>query len=153
MAGIKVFSKNKKAFFDYEILETHEAGISLLGQEVKSIKNGEVSLKEAYIRLIEGELWLWNAHIPKYRHSSDDDYDSVRSRRLLLKKKEIAKLAKSLNTAGLTLIPLRIYAKRGILKLEIALAKGKKQHDKQRRIKERELGRELHREQRKYMVK
>lgn len=149
----KSLAENRKARFDYEILETYEAGISLLGQEVKSIKGGQMSLKEAYVKIINDELVLWNAHVPRYKFSSDDNYDPIRDRKLLLKKKEIRKLSQKLNTAGLTIIPLKVYLNNGKIKVLIGLARGKKQHDKQRRVKERELDRELHREHRKYMIK
>ncbi|GAB4160789.1 MAG: SsrA-binding protein SmpB [Candidatus Dojkabacteria bacterium] len=149
---IKVLAKNKRAYFDYELLETFEAGIELLGQEVKSIRNGGISLGESYIREIDQQLWLWNASVTKYRFSSDQEYDPLRTRRLLLSRSEIEKLQSKAKASKLTIVPTKIYSKGKYLKLEIALARGKKRFEKQAKIKERELDRELHREKRKYMV-
>lgn len=149
----KMIANNRRARYDYEILDTYEAGISLLGTEVRAIKTGQISINEAYVKELDGDLWLWNAHVPKYKHSSIEGYDPGRARRLLLKKKEIRSIIDKLKSGKLTLIPLKIYLSHGLIKLEIALARGKKRHEKQRRIKERDLKRELHREKRNYMIK
>ena len=151
--AIKIITKNKKAYFDYEILDTYEAGIKLTGAEVKSIKNGGISINEAYIKSINGRLHLWNASVRAYKHADDPNYDPGRSRALLLHKKEMEKLAVKSDAERLTIIPTKVYLSHGLIKLEIATAKGRKQHDKQRRIKERDLKRELHREKRKFMIK
>lgn len=141
---------NKKATFDYEILETYEAGLELLGMEVKSIKTGHVSLKGSFISSIgqgknkNQELFLKHAHIPLYKHAGDrPDYDPERPRRLLLKKKEINYLLGKKNEQGLTLIPLKMYTKRSFIKLEFAVAKGRKKHDKRELIKKREVDRTI----------
>jgi SsrA-binding protein len=149
----KILIKNKRAYFDYEIIQKYEAGISLLGAEVKAIRSGQASINEAYVKPIDGGLFLWNATIERYKYSNDESYDPNRSRRLLLHKREIADLAMQVEAQRLTIVPLSIYLTHGKIKLELALAKGKKSHDKQRRIKERDLDRDLHREKRKYMVK
>jgi len=149
----KLITKNKKAFYDYEITDRYEAGIKLTGAEVKSVKNGGISINESYVKNIDGSLFLWNATIQKYKHAYDPNYDDGRTRQLLLKKKEIFLLTRKLESHRLTIIPLRVYLTRGLVKLEIGLAKGRKTHDKQRRIKKRDQERELHREKRKFMVK
>jgi len=149
----KLITKNKRAFYDYEITDRYEAGIKLTGAEVKSVKSGGISINEAYVKHIDGSLFLWNATIQKYKHAYDPDYDDGRTRRLLLKKKEIFVLTRKLESHRLTIIPLRVYLTHGLVKIEIGLAKGRKVHDKQRRMKKRDLERELHREKRKFMVK
>ena len=150
--AIKVIAKNKRAFFDYELIDTYEAGIRLTGAEVKSVKNGGISINESFIKSIDGQLHLWNATIQPYKHAYDPDYDPGRARPLLLKKREMRTLAQKSEAERLTIIPIKVYLSHGLVKLEIASAKGKKKHEKQRRIKERELDRELHREKRKFMV-
>jgi SsrA-binding protein len=149
----KQITKNKRAFYDYEITDRFEAGIKLTGAEVKSVKDGGISINEAYIKPIDGSLFLWNSTIDRYKHAYDPDYDVGRMRQLLLKKREIALLTQKLESHRLTIIPLRVYLTRGYVKLEIGLAKGRKTHDKQRRVKKRDQERELHREKRKFMVK
>lgn len=151
--SVKILVKNKTAYFDYEILEKYEAGISLTGAEVKSLRMGTASINEAYVKPMDGGLFLWNSTIDRYKFSSDEDYDPHRLRRLLLHKREILKLASEVEAKRLTIVPLSLYLAHGKIKLEIALAKGKKSYEKQRRIKERDLDRDLHREKRKYMVK
>lgn len=149
----KLIVKNKKAFFDYEILDTFEAGVVLTGAEVKSIKNSQIVLQDSFVRSDNGELWLWNANIPRYKFSSDDEYDPHRSRKLLLKRKEIDKLESKVKQGRLTIVPLKVYLLRGKVKVEIGLARGRKRHDKKNKRKEEDLKRELHREKRKHMVK
>ncbi|PLX70314.1 MAG: SsrA-binding protein [Denitrovibrio sp.] len=143
---MKVFAKNKKAFFDYEILETFETGIQLRGTEVKSIKDARVSLKEAFVKIIGSEVFLVNAHVPEYLQGNRNNHEPTRSRKLLMHRKQIDKLIGKIKEAGLTLVPLKIYQKDRLIKLEIALAKGKKTHDKRQVIKERDLQREMGRE-------
>jgi SsrA-binding protein len=141
---------NKRANFDYDIQETYEAGLVLLGYEVKSIKTGHVSLKGSYVtfRKVRGknlpEAYLINAHIPLYKFAGDrPSYDPLRSRKLLLKKKEIAYLMGKKDEQGLTLIPIKIYTKRSFIKLEFGVGKGRKKYDKREVIKKRELDREV----------
>ncbi len=142
--AMPVLAKNKKAYFDYEILEKFEAGISLIGQEVKSIKMGRISLKGSYVVLKNEEIFLIGCHIPAYQpKNAPPDYDPERSRKLLLKKKEIRSLIGKTKQKGLTLIPLKVYTKRGKIKVEIALVKGKRKIDKREIIRKREIEREI----------
>lgn len=139
-------ASNKKAFFDYEILDRYEAGLVLFGQEVKSVKTGHISLKGSFVTLKNGELYLINADIPPYRHAGIvTGYDSRRSRKLLLKKAEIRHLIGKLKAEGLTLVPIRMYTKKRLVKLEFAIAKGKKQYDKREDIAKKEAGRKMKR--------
>lgn len=146
---MNVLAQNKKAGFDYQILETFEAGLELLGHEVKSIKGGHISLKEAYITVknIPGqtpELYLIKAHVSKYKAAGQiKDYNPVRPRKLLLRKNEIMRLIGKKQEQGLTLIPLKIYTKRSFIKVEIAIAQGRKKYDKREVIKKREVDRRL----------
>ncbi len=145
--SMKIYAKNKRAFFDYDIIDKYEAGIVLTGPEVKAVKAGMASLKEGFIKYIDGELWLWNASIQRYRHASyPDSYDPSRSRKLLVHKRELRDIARKLEQARLTAIPLKLFEVRNLIKLEFAVGKGRKKHDKQRRIKEREEVRRLHEE-------
>ncbi len=135
---------NRKALYDYEVLEKFQAGLVLTGQEVKSVKNGHLSLKGAYVTFHNGDAYLTNAHITKYKQAGDiPDYDPTHSRRLLLRKKEIRYLQGKLEEKGLTIVPLSVYTKKRFVKMEIALAKGKKQHDKRETIKKRDAQREM----------
>jgi SsrA-binding protein len=130
---------NKKAKFDYKIIETFEAGLVLKGYEVKSIKAGHISLKGAFVTFRKSELYLTNANITLYKQAGDiAGYDPTSPRKLLVKKSEIRKLIGKSRTEGLTLIPLSVYNKKGLIKLEVALAKGKKRFDKRRTIQDRE---------------
>lgn len=143
---MKEITKNKKAFFNYEILEKLMAGISLLGLEVKSIKSGRISLKSTYVVLRNEEAFLIGANIPPYQpKNAPKDYNPERSRKLLLKKSEIKYLIGKTKQKGLTIVPLRVYNIRGKIKLEIGLVKGKKKFDKRRIIKKREGEREIRR--------
>ena len=151
--GIKLITKNKKAYFNYEIKEKFEAGIQLLGSEVKSIKSGQVNISDAFIKIIGGEAFLWNADVAKYRYSSIEGYDPFRSRKLLLKKTELRELQRKAESDRMTIVPLSIFLARGMVKLEIGLGKGKRSYEKKKRVKERDLERELHREKRSFMVK
>lgn len=137
---------NKKALYDYEILEKFEAGIVLAGHEVKSIKTGHINLKGSYVTIKAGEVWLINAHISKYKMAGKLlDYEPTRPRKLLLHKKEIKRLTGKLSEKGLTLIPLSVYTKRNQIKVEFGIGKGKKKVDKRESIKKREINRELKR--------
>ena len=136
---------NRKAFHDFHIIETFEAGIALLGTEVKGIREGQANLRDSYARVDKGEVWLFNVHINPYSHRGYVDHDPKRKRRLLLHKYEIRKLIGKTVEKGLTLVPTRIYFKGSHAKVEIALARGKDVGDKRRSIKERELKREMER--------
>ncbi len=141
--NIKVVATNKKAYHNYYIGETFEAGIALLGSEIKSVRAGRVSLGDAYVRPERGELWLYNAHIARYEASSYMSHDPLRPRKLLMHRKEILNLTGKVAEKGLTLVATRVYLKGGIAKVEIALAKGKKLYDKREAISRREAEREL----------
>jgi len=143
---------NKKATFNYEIIESFEAGIVLTGAEVKSIKDGRVNLTDSFVKIINGDLYLVNAEIPQYKYSSDEFYDARRSRKLLVKKKELVQIDSKLKAKKLVLIPLSIYTKSKLVKVEVAYARGRKRHEKKQREKEREMDRELLYENRKYVV-
>jgi len=135
---------NKRAKFDYEFIERYEAGLVLFGHEVKSIKTGHISLKGAFVTIHNNELYLTNALVPPYQHAGNiKDYDPNRSRKLLVKKSEIRSLIGKKAQAGLTMIPIRVYTKKNLLKLEFALAKGKTQHDKRHSIKKRDTDRNI----------
>ncbi|MEZ8221810.1 SsrA-binding protein [Candidatus Fervidibacteria bacterium JGI MDM2 JNZ-1-D12] len=137
---------NRKARHDYDILETYEAGIVLTGPEVKSVRQGKVSLSEAYARVNKGELWLYNMHIAPYDPVLQRNYDPRQPRKLLMHRREIDRLMGLTQQRGLTLIPLRIYFnERGYAKVELGLAKGKRKVDRRREIMEREMKREVDR--------
>ncbi|KPJ56272.1 SsrA-binding protein [Parcubacteria bacterium DG_74_2] len=144
---MKIIAKNKKAYFDYEILEKFKAGMVLIGTEVKSIKTGHISLKGSYVVIDKnGEVWLIGAEIPAYQpQNAPKDYISSRSRKLLLKKSEIKYLIGKSKQKGLTLAPLMVYTEKGNIKLEFGVAKGKKKIDKREAIKKREAQREIKR--------
>jgi SsrA-binding protein len=143
-AGEKTVSSNRRAGFDYHILRTLEAGLSLTGTEIKSIRDGHVSIREAYVRPDDGEMWLIGAHIAQYAPASArDNHDPTRSRRLLLHKRQIRELEREATTSAATIIPLRLYLKDGKAKLEIALAKGKRKYDKRQDIAKREAERRM----------
>ena len=133
---------NRKAFHDYHILETFEAGIALLGTEVKGIREGQANLRDSYARVEKGEIWLFNVHINPYSHRGYVDHDPRRKRRLLLHKHEIRKLIGKTVEKGLTLVPTKLYFKNGKVKVAIALAKGKQDHDKRETLRRREADRE-----------
>lgn len=142
-AKTKIVAQNKKARFNYEILETLEAGLVLTGSEVKSIRLGRVSLKEGYIAIKEGEAYLLSSHIAEYSFAGCNSHDSLRERKLLLHKKQLVKLAAQVKTKGITLLPLKLYLnKRNLVKLEVGIAKGKALHDKRSVLKERDARRE-----------
>jgi SsrA-binding protein len=143
--GEKTITLNRKAAHDYHILRTIEAGLSLLGTEIKSVRSGHVSIREAYVRPHDGEMWLVGAHIAQYPPAGRDNHDPTRSRRLLLHRREIGELEREVQSAGVTLVPLRLYLKDGMAKLEIALARGKKSYDKREAIAKREIQRQMQR--------
>ena len=144
---MKVFSENKKALFDYNILERFEAGLVLFGQEVKSIKTGHINLASSYILLKDQEPFLVGVKVPPYQpNNAGADYNDERQRKLLLNKKEINFLMGKTKVKGFSLIPLKIYEKNGRIKLELGLAKGKKKYDKKEKIKKRDVEREINRE-------
>lgn len=141
------YSENRKAKFDFEILEKYEAGIELLGSEVKSVRGGRMSLEGAFVLVRGGEVFLINAHIPPYQpNNSSTDYDPLRNKKLLLTKKEISVLGGSEKNKSLTIVPIAVYNKGKKIKVEIALVKGKKKRDKRESIKKRETDREIRRE-------
>lgn len=137
---------NRKARFNYEFLEKIEAGIVLTGQEVKSVKEGRMDLLNAHVRIINSEAILVGANIPAYRFARPENYEPDRSRKLLLRKKETLNLQKKMESKNLTLIPVSCYTNRGRIKMELALARGKKQHEKREKIKKRDIQREQERE-------
>lgn len=137
--------KNRKARHEYHVEETYEAGLVLRGTEVKSLRNGKASLSEAFAYLKDGEVWLRDMYIKPYEHSSFENHDLRRERKLLLNKREIRDMDKAVNKKGYTLAPLKLYFKKGYAKVLIGIAKGKQQHDKRQDIKERDMKRELDR--------
>jgi len=144
----KTIATNRKAKFEYHLLEHYEAGLVLKGSEIKSIRAADVSIKEAYIQVDGNEAWLINAHIAPYDPASGTNHDPKRKRKLLLNKKEIKELWGEVRQRNLTIIPVEMYLKNGIAKLDIALAKGKKLYDKRQEIAKRDLQRELQRDRR-----
>jgi len=147
MVETKTITVNRKAYHDYHILESLEAGIVLMGTEIKSIRSGRVNIRDAYAKPEAGELWLVNAHIASYQAASHFNHEPNRPRKLLLHRRQIDELAGMVTQKGLTLVPLKLYIKRGIAKLELGVARGKRLHDKReamaRRETEREIGRAL----------
>jgi len=135
-------AENRKAFHDYHILETFEAGIALLGTEVKGIREGQANLRDSFARVDKGEVWLFNVHINPYSHRGYVDHDPKRKRRLLLHKHEIRKLIGKTVERGLTLVPTKMYFKNGKVKVALALARGKEAHDKRETLRRREIDRE-----------
>ena len=138
----KSIAENRKAFHDFHILETYEAGVALLGTEVKSIREGNVNLRDSYARVEGSEVWIYNVHINPYSHRGYADHEPTRKRKLLLHRREIRKLIGKTVERGMTLVPIRMYFRNGHVKIAIALAKGKQAHDKCETIKRRETDRE-----------
>ncbi len=147
---VKVISTNRKARFEYQILQVLEAGLVLKGTEIKSIRDGQVSLQESYIRTDGRQAWLVGAHIAPYEHASAYQHEPDRERKLLLNKREISELYDAVRIKGMTIVPIRMYLKQGRAKLEIGLAKGKKLYDKRDAIKKRDVEREECRRGRSY---
>jgi len=140
----KALAANRAAFYNYHISDKYEAGVALLGTEVKSVLDGRVQLKEAYVSVRDGEAWLFNAHISPYSHGNRENHDPLRTRKLLLHRREIDKLDEAAAKDGMTLVPTRVYFKNGRIKLEVGVARGKKMYDK----RETELRRTVERETR-----
>ncbi len=143
--NIKIICKNRKAHFNFEIEETFEAGIVLLGSEVKSLRKGKANLSDAYGKFIKGELFLVDAHISPYEQANRENHDPLRNRKLLVHKRELRKLHGKVAERGFSLIPLKLYFKNGKIKVDMALARGKKAYDKRESIKKKEQRRELER--------
>jgi len=148
--GIKVVASNRKANFEFFLLERFEAGIALQGSEIKSIRAGQISLAEAYVQVDGREAWLVNAHVAPYDPASRYNHDPIRPRRLLLHKREIREMWDAVRQKGVTVIPVKVYLKEGRAKVEIAIAKGKKLYDKRHDIAKKDMEREVARQQRDY---
>jgi len=147
----KIIAKNKKAFFNYDLLETFEAGISLLGSEVKSIRDGRISLKESYAEVKDGEVFLLHCHISPYEAANRFNHEPRRERKLLLHSREIKRLTGKIKEKGLTLVPTKVLINaKGLVKVEISLAKGKRTYQKKEVIKERDIQREVRTELKKW---
>ena len=144
--GRKLIAQNRKARHDYTILDTYEAGVVLSGTEVKSLRAGHASLIDAFAEIKEGEVWLQGVHIPEYTQGTWNNHAPRRRRKLLLHRDEIARLVGKTRESGLTIVPLQMYFKDGYAKVEIALAKGKKAHDKRQAMSERDAAREISRQ-------
>jgi len=144
--NFKVVATNRKAGFEYFLFERFEAGLALKGSEIKSIRAGQISLAESYIRVDENQAWLIEAHIAPYLQANRFNHDPKRPRRLLLHRKEIHEMWDAVRQKGVTVVPIRVYLKNGRAKLEIAIAKGKKLHDKREAISRRDAEREMDRE-------
>ena len=147
---VKTVSTNRKARFEYFLQESFEAGLELKGTEIKSIRKGQISLQEDYVRTDGRQAWLVGAHVAPYEHASAYQHAPDRERKLLLHKREIRELWDAVRIKGMTIVPVRVYLKAGRAKLEIAIAKGKKQYDKRESIKQKDIAREESREERRY---
>ena len=143
MAGEKAIATNRKAFHDYAVLETYEAGLVLKGTEVKSLREAQVNFKDCYATIDNNEAWLIGCYISPYHHGTDANHDPERDRKLLLHGREITRLMGKIAEKGLTVVPLKMYFKGGRAKIEIGLARGKKLHDKRATLRERESRREM----------
>jgi SsrA-binding protein len=141
-SGDRLVAENRKALHDYHLVETMEAGVELLGTEVKAIREGRVNLRDSFARVENGEVFAYNVHISPYSHRGYADHDPTRRRRLLLHREEIRKLIGRTVERGMTLVPLRVYFKNGRVKMALSLAKGKQVHDKREAIRKREVDRE-----------
>ncbi|MQW22460.1 MULTISPECIES: SsrA-binding protein SmpB [unclassified Lactococcus] len=142
----KPLAQNKKARHDYEIFETFEAGIVLTGTEIKSIRQSKIQLRDGFARVKDGEVWLANVHIAPFEQGNMFNVDETRTRKLLLKKSEIAKIEKELTGTGITFVPLKVYLKNGFAKVLMGLARGKKEYDKRETIKRREQNKDIARQ-------
>jgi len=145
MGGIKIIAKNKRATFDYHILETFEAGLVLTGTEIKSVRANQVSLRRSYVQQRDGELWLVEAHIAPYVHGNIQNHDPIRPRKLLLHRREIGKIIDQIKQKSLTVVPTKLYLKNGRAKVEIALGQGKKKHDKRQDLAKKDDQRRMER--------
>lgn len=151
-SGFKLIAQNKKAYFDFEIIESMEAGMVLQGTEVKSLREGRANLKDSYARIRNAEVFLYGLHISPYTHAYHDNHEPERARKLLLHKREIKRLLGKTVEKGLTLIPLKLYFKEGRVKVELALARGKKMYDKRESLKRKQEARDLERIRKKHNV-
>ena len=147
--SVKIIAQNKKARFNYTIEDSYECGIALEGSEVKSVKDGKISLADAFAEIVNGEVWVRNFHIPEYSFSSIFNHDPDRKKKLLLHKEEIKRLQRKVDEKGYTLVPLDVYLKKGRVKLTLGICKGKKLYDKRETIKQRDLDRDMARDFRK----
>lgn len=145
MAENKALAANRKAYHDYHVDETYEAGVVLTGTEIKSVRAGSINLRDAYAQVRNGELWLMNVHIAPYEPASRQNVDPYRDRKLLMHRKEIMRLLGRVQEKGFTLIPLRVYLKKNRVKVQVGLARGKKQYDKRDAISKRDAAREMER--------
>ena len=143
--AVETITANRKAYHDYEILESVEAGVALTGTEIKSIRAGRVNLRHSFARPENGEIWLLNSHIARYDPGSYLNHDPGRARKLLLHREQIAEISGKVTQRGLTLVPLRLYIKDGLAKIELGLARGRQRHDKRQYIIRREAEREMDR--------
>lgn len=141
----KVISTNRKARHDYELLDSFEAGLVLMGSEIKSIRSGHVNLREGFVQVRDGELWLMNTHIAAYEQAGVWGHDPLRPRKLLLHKREIDRIAARVQEKGLTIVPTVIYLTHGLAKVEIALARGKRQYDKRQALRKQDSQRQIER--------
>ncbi len=141
----RLIASNRRAHFNYEILDRYEAGLLLTGTEIKSIRSGKIDLSDAYARANNGEIWLHNAYIAPYDPASQYNHDPKRNRKLLLHRAEILEMSSSAAERGLTIIPLRVYIKHHVAKVELGMARGKRQYDKRRAIIDRDMDREARR--------
>lgn len=139
---VKVLLTNRAAFHEYHILNTYEAGVVFKGTEVKSVRNGQIQLKESYVAVREGEVWLFNAHISPYAYGNRDNHEATRTRKLLLHRREIDKLEQEATVKGMTLVVTRVYLKKGRIKFEVGVARGKKLYDKRETEMRRTVDRE-----------
>ncbi|MGM0509014.1 MAG: SsrA-binding protein SmpB [Fusobacteriota bacterium] len=142
---MNVLAKNKKAYHDYFIIDNYEAGIELKGMEVKSIKNRKTSISEAYVKIMNDQVFVINMHVKSWKYNTIENIDETRRRKLLLHKKQIEKLKSKVKRGGYTLVPLRLYRKNSLIKLQIGLAKGKKQHDKREELAKKAQQRDMQR--------
>lgn len=153
MGEDKTVVNNRKARYEYEIVDQIEAGLVLRGSEVKSLRAGRANLADAYARVIKGEIWVIGMHISSYKEATDQNHEPLRDRKLLLHRSEIKKLKRRIEEKGFTLIPLRLYFKSNKAKVEIGVARGKRQYDKKTTIADRDAKRDLEREQKKFKFK
>jgi len=142
---VQVLATNRQAFYNYFVEEKVEAGIALVGTEVKSLREGRANLKDGYAMVRQGEVWLLNCHISPYSHGNLNNHDPLRERKLLLHREEIRRLDRKRRMSGLTLVPLRLYVRKGRIKVELGLARGKKLYDKREAIRRKDLDRESRR--------
>lgn len=149
----KIIVNNRKARYEYEIIDSVEVGIVLLGSEVKSLRDGKANISDSYARVKDGEFWIIGMHISQYKQNTTQILDPMRDRKLLLHKNEIKRLARRVEEKGMTLVPLRLYFSKNIAKIELGIARGKRQYDKKTAIAEKDAQRDLEREQKKFKFK